>query len=214
MQEARVPRTVGVDIGSQKSILVLDDGDIVRSDTGSISVPTLVTFAQRARYVGDEAASFQSPDGTVPLLPLCLGRSPEQVRQDASLSALLQHSCSQLLADAEDSAPCMQVNYGGSSQRFSVAEILAIPLGHYARHVEAAHGPDVRLAFPLPHGTPERAAAAVVCAARIAGVPPERIDVVDAAEALVATYNRKLAALRPVDLDGLNVSFIVCCFSL
>jgi molecular chaperone DnaK (HSP70) len=201
-------RVVGVDLGNQKSILVLDDGDIFRSETGSISVPTLVTFAQRARYVGDEAASFQSPDGTVSLLPLCLARTPEDAKLDVSLSTLLQHSSSRLLGDA-GSTSYVEINYCGSLERFSPSEILAIPLGQYARRLEAAYGPDVRLAFPLPHGSGETAAAAILCAARIAGIQPERIDVLDASEALVAAYNRKLAALRPVDVEALHVSMRV-----
>jgi molecular chaperone DnaK (HSP70) len=197
-------RIVGVDLGNQKSILVLDDGEIFRSDTGSIAVPTLVTFAQRARYVGDEAASFQSPDGTVSLLPLCLASSHDEVESDASLGAMLQHSSSRLLGNA-DRLSYLEINYCGNIEKFSPAEVLAIPLGQYARRLEAVYGPDVRLAFPVPHGTKETAAAAIVCAARIAGIQPDRVDVLDSAEALVAAYNRKLAALRPVDVEALHV---------
>lgn len=48
--------TIGVDLGSQKCMLVADDADIVLTDTGSISRPTLVSFFGKSRLVGEEAA--------------------------------------------------------------------------------------------------------------------------------------------------------------
>ena len=49
-------QTVGIDLGSQKCMLVADDADIVLTDTGSISRPTLVSFFGKSRLVGEEAA--------------------------------------------------------------------------------------------------------------------------------------------------------------
>lgn len=49
-------QTIGIDLGSQKCMLVADDADIVLTDTGSISRPTLVSFFGKSRLVGEEAA--------------------------------------------------------------------------------------------------------------------------------------------------------------
>ena len=49
-------QTVGIDLGSQKCMLVAEDADIVLTDTGSISRPTLVSFFGKSRLVGEEAA--------------------------------------------------------------------------------------------------------------------------------------------------------------
>lgn len=49
-------QTIGIDLGSQKCMLVADDADIVLTDTGSIARPTLVSFFGKSRLVGEEAA--------------------------------------------------------------------------------------------------------------------------------------------------------------
>jgi molecular chaperone DnaK (HSP70) len=51
---------VGIDLGSSKTVIIADDGDIVLTSTGSISRPTLVTFVGRTRLVGEEAAAQAS----------------------------------------------------------------------------------------------------------------------------------------------------------
>jgi hypothetical protein len=56
MVQASGVQTIGVDLGSQKCMLVADDADIVLTDTGSISRPTLVSFFGKSRLVGEEAA--------------------------------------------------------------------------------------------------------------------------------------------------------------
>ncbi len=39
-------KTVGIDLGSQKTVIVADDGALVLTDTGGISRPTLVSFCK------------------------------------------------------------------------------------------------------------------------------------------------------------------------
>ena len=53
---SKMVQTIGIDLGSQKCMLVADDADIVLTDTGSISRPTLVSFFGKSRLVGEEAA--------------------------------------------------------------------------------------------------------------------------------------------------------------
>ena len=38
-------RFVGVDVGSQKTIMIAEDAEIILTDTGSVSRPTLISFA-------------------------------------------------------------------------------------------------------------------------------------------------------------------------
>ena len=55
----RMITSVGIDLGSSKTVIVDDSADLVRTDTGGISRPTLVAFTGRSR-LSDEAAAAQS----------------------------------------------------------------------------------------------------------------------------------------------------------
>jgi hypothetical protein len=43
-------RSVGIDIGSQKTIIVSDDGERILTSTGSMTRPTLVLFSKELWY--------------------------------------------------------------------------------------------------------------------------------------------------------------------
>ena len=192
--------SVGVDIGSQKSILVADDGEIVRTDTGSISVPTIVSFVHESRYVGDEAASYHSADGTISLVNLVVGRK----RDTLSANSLFEH-CSAKLKFNDKDDPIYEVPYCEQPTVFSAESVLAILIGEHAKRISEVHGPETRLVFVVPHGSTQLTQQSLLDAAQIAGVPTGVIDIVDEAEALVATYGRKISALRPADRQALHV---------
>lgn len=71
-------KSIGIDIGSQKTILVADDGEIVRTSTGSVSFPTLISFQENSpRYIGDEAISG---DTIISMINLLVGKSSNEIK--------------------------------------------------------------------------------------------------------------------------------------
>ena len=72
-------QTVGCDLGSQKTVIVADDADLVLTSTGGISRPTLIAFFGRTRLVGEGAAPQISGDAAVPMLNTLLGRSEKDI---------------------------------------------------------------------------------------------------------------------------------------
>ena len=61
-------RTVGVDIGSQKSSVVVDDAEIIRTSTGSIATPTMLSFLGNQRLAGEEALPQTLSNSTICLI--------------------------------------------------------------------------------------------------------------------------------------------------
>lgn len=203
--------TVGVDFGSQKTIVVADDGEIVRTDTGSISVPTLVSFVQQSRYVGDEAASYPVGNGRISLLNLACGDTPAQLLAPARPhEAFFAHSPTAFQVDETTSAAIYHdIQYCDSPLSISAVSLLAVLIGQQARRIEEVYGPERRLAFVLPNGAGPIMARNVTLACAIAGVPKERVVLVGAVEALTAAYTRKIGALRPADKAALQGKHIV-----
>jgi len=90
---ALVHRCIGIDVGSQKTMMIAEDAEIILTDTGSVSFPTLfscsetkysplrilkntsnynlifvlVVYCNRLRLFGEEAAA-QVSESTVPMI--------------------------------------------------------------------------------------------------------------------------------------------------
>lgn len=90
---ALVHRYIGIDVGSQKTMMIAEDAEIILTDTGSVSFPTLFSFSEtkysslkilknssnynlifvlvvycnRLRLFGEEAAA-QVSESTVPMI--------------------------------------------------------------------------------------------------------------------------------------------------
>jgi hypothetical protein len=150
--------TVGIDLGSSKTVLVADDGELVRTDTGSVAVPSLLAFADGSRYTGDEAASFPYGPGRLPLLPLAVRDAPAALLAPAAAhKAFFEHcpTAFQLQGEGEyETAVYCGIPYGADSVSLSAPALLAVLVGQHARRIDAvyAESPPVRLAFVLPHG--------------------------------------------------------------
>ena len=205
--------TVGVDFGSQKTVVVADDGEIVRTDTGSIAVPTLVSFVEQSRYVGDEAASFPTANGRIALLNLACSDSPAQLLTPAAPhEAFFEHCPAVFEVDATTGAAVYSsIPYCQSTISASAVSLLAVLIGKQVQRVEEVYGPDKKIAFVLPHGAGTVMARNIVTACAIAGLPKERVELVGAVEALSAAYCRKIGALRPADklaLQGKNIVLV------
>ena len=71
---------VGIDIGSQKTMIVGDDGEIVRTDTGSIAWYTLIAFLGRCRLIGEEALPQITGDNTIAMINSFIGKSFDDIK--------------------------------------------------------------------------------------------------------------------------------------
>jgi hypothetical protein len=112
---------IGIDIGSQKTVVVADDGDLVLTDTGGINRPTLVAFFGKTRLVGEDAAPQISGDATVPLLNTLLGKS----QQDVDASAFTRHRKVAIRADDGGRLVC-DVNYCDESKTVFTTALLGM----------------------------------------------------------------------------------------
>ena len=143
--------TVGIDVGSQKTVLVAENGEIVRTDTGSVSVPTLVSFVEQSRYVGDEAASFPFGPGRIPLLNLAVGEEPEKLlATEIPHKAFLEHCPAKFSLDSGE-AIFSDIPYCGESISISAAALLAVLVGNHSERVRQVYGSDATLVFTVPH---------------------------------------------------------------
>lgn len=202
---------VGIDFGSQKTVAVADDGEIVRTDTGSIAVPTLVSFVEQSRYIGDEAASFPTGNGRIALLNLACGDNPAQLlAPTVSHGAFFEHCPSVFeVVEAGGAAVYTDIPYCQSSISAPAVSLLAILIGAQVRRVDEVYGPGKKIAFVLPHSAGPVMAKNFIIASAIAGLSKDRIELVGAVEALAASYCRKISGLRPADKQALQGKTVV-----
>lgn len=190
-------KVIGVDIGSQKTMMVADDGDIVLTDTGSISRPTLVAFYGKSRLVGEEAAPQISGDSTLSLLNLLMGQSADP---DADITAHRRVALS-----SSSSGLLVEVSYMDKKETFSVTAVLAIFISKLFKRARAVYGEDIQLSFVLPPNSSASVPRAIKEACQIADIAESVISFADMADCIVATYGRKLQALRGTEKTFLEV---------
>lgn len=198
---------IGIDLGSQKTVVVADNGDLVLTPTGGINSATLVAFFGRTRLVGEDAAPQISGDATVPLLNALLGKSIAVVEA----SGFNKHRKVAIRSDDAGRLIC-DVNYCDEVKTFSTTALLGMFLAKTnARINEVYPASDVQLTFALPPAYSPSVARAVREGCTIAGIDLSKVTVVDASDGLVAAYNRKLQALRgpeKANLDGKRVLLV------
>lgn len=189
-------KVIGVDIGSQKTMMVADDGDIVLTDTGSISRPTLVAFYGKSRLVGEEAAPQISGDSTLSLFNLLMGQSEDP---DSEIAAHRRVTLS-----SSSSGVLVDVNYLDKKETFSVTAVLALFISKLHKRARAVYGEDIQLSFVLPPNRASSVPRAIKEACQIAEIAESTISFVDMADSIVATYGRKLQALRGAEKSQLE----------
>eukprot|EP00981_Chlorochromonas_danica_P007489 scaffold1755_cov258-Ochromonas_danica.AAC.11 len=79
---------IGLDFGGQKTIVVAEDAEIIRTTTGSVARPSLLSFSNGRRVFGDEASAQITAEYTLPLLSMMIGRTLEEVRAQPWYSQL------------------------------------------------------------------------------------------------------------------------------
>ena len=94
-------RKVGVDIGGQTTMLVDHEGEIIRTSTGSIGRPTVLTMGTNSpRLFGEEAAMQASSEFMLSMVNKLCGRSFADL-DTAQLLALKYQRCALVESDEE-----------------------------------------------------------------------------------------------------------------
>ena len=74
------PCIVGFDCGSQKTLLIDQEGEILLTSTGGVTRPTLIAFSQGLRLFDEEASAISSGETMLSLMPCLAGVSLEEAR--------------------------------------------------------------------------------------------------------------------------------------
>ena len=192
--------SVGIDIGSGKTVIVQDDADLVLTETGGISRPSLVSFFGRVRLV-DEHAAAQQNDSTVSINFDLIGVSLEKAQR----SELFAHrKCSRL---SENSGGRLQVSvqYNDEMIDMDVASLLGMFLAKQESRIGAVVGGarPTNLCFVCPPDSSADAKRTLHEGAAIAGIDLSRVHLVDKVDCMLCTYGRKFQGLRPGEKTNL-----------
>jgi molecular chaperone DnaK (HSP70) len=191
--------TIGIDIGTVKTMMVADDGEIVLTDTGSTSRPTLVAFNGQRRLVGEEALPEISGENTVSMVNLLIGRAADGLTTVDSHRRLKP-------AKGGSGVHTVTVNYSDNQEVFTSTAVLGMFLAKQFERIGAVYpAKKINLAFALPPSYDSSVARAVAEACLVAGVDLATVTFTDAADCLLATYGRKLLALRGADRTAVQV---------
>lgn len=189
---------VGLDLGSQKTMIVAEDGDIVRTDTGSVSRPTLISLSGKKRLFGEEAFAQLSAEGTIALLNLMVGRNIDEI------NTLSCFSHRKIVVESDEQGRLVaNVPRSEGNVKFHVTSLLGMYLAHLNQQISSAYGHQTAFCFPLYPNYSTNAVRAYKEACEIAGIAGERVFTFDAADCLVATYARKIHGLGGAEQVGL-----------
>ena len=183
----------GVDMGSSKTIMVSEDGEIVLEPTGSAQRPSMVGFSDNARLIGEGATPLKLHKSTVKLLPSLMGKSTEQVQASEVFKYVPLPWSEDATSDRGGLASVTISGYNGEST-FSSTELL----GMYLAQMRTMVPEDRRLCFLVPADCPPAAALALRQACAISGLQGDAltdVQLVPRDDALVATLGRKVASL-------------------
>lgn len=149
---------------------------------------------------GEEAFAQISADSTIPLINLMAGKTLEEINSLSCFSNRKIHIASddqgRLLAEIKKSSD-------EEPKKFHVTMLLAMYLAHLNDQISATVSPESVFCFPLYPNYTSNVARAYLDAAAIAGISKERVFIGDAADALVATYARKITGLGGAEKVGL-----------
>mmetsp|Transcript_19784 Transcript_19784/g.33087 ORF Transcript_19784/g.33087 Transcript_19784/m.33087 type:complete len:497 (+) Transcript_19784:207-1697(+) len=104
-----------------------------------------------------------------------------------------------------------EVNYNGGPRKFFTTALMGLFLHQLHKHVTSVNGNDTSLAFALYPNYPPVTKRAYQDACVIAGIPPEKVVMVDMVDAMIATYAWKIGHLDPEErqyLEGRHVLLV------
>ena len=179
---------------------VADDAEIILTSTGSISRPTIVSFFESTRLVGEEAAPQIMSESTISNLSLLVGRNLAELQE----KGFFKHLKAKFSVD-ESGKLVASVSYCDEQQLFSVTSVLAIFISHLYKRITEVCGEAVRISLCLPPESSFSIKRAILDACSIADINRDNVTLVNEDDALVACYWRKLAGIRPADRALLEV---------
>ena len=191
---------VGIDVGSQKIMIVRNDGEIILTDTGSVSRPNLISFFGRTRLIGEEAIPQQTGDNTIPLINAFIGKSWDEVK----LMEVSKHLKCPLVCHSSGLA-AFEVTYCNESRTFDSTTIFAMVISKLAERVKEVVGDGIKLSFALPPDSTPSLLRALKESCTIGGIDFNRISTFDSSDCLVKAYGRKLQAIRESEKNGIQV---------
>jgi hypothetical protein len=185
----------GVDMGSAKTIMVSEDGEIMLEPTGSAQRPSMLGFSDKARQIGEGAIPLKLHKSSVKLLPSLMGKSMEQV-QASEVFKYVPLPWSEGGATTIDSGGLASVTIAGynGESTFSSTELL----GMYLAQMRTMVPEDRRLCFLVSADCPPAACLALRQACAISGLQGDAltdVQLVARDDALVATLGRKISSL-------------------
>jgi len=200
-----INKVIGIDIGSQKTMLVCHDAEIVLTDTGSILRPTLVSFEGRERFCGEESYSHIAGESTIPMINNLIGKSFHNIQQCYSF----KHRKAMITED-ELNRLQVEIMYCGVKQRIYVTSILAIYISNLWKRIIEVYGDEgVLCSIALPHNYDDNVKRSYNEACFIAGLQSSQYQLVDSVDALLATYIRKVTALTVQEKINLEDKYVM-----
>lgn len=215
-QNTLVMDAIGIDIGYTKSILSFENGDLILTETGGISRPSLVGFFGASRLVGEEAAAQSSSSSTVGINFSLIGKSGQSSMDDNILARFQRGALSicpktnLLIAD---------ITYNGSVITIPSTALLGMFLARQeARIFQITGSSACYLAFVLPPRHNLSVPRAITEACMIANIDPNRCFFCDKTQALLSAYKRKVAGAHSsgqqrnvlmAEIGAINSTFIL-----
>ncbi len=192
---------VGIDIGSQKTMIVGDDGEIVRTDTGSISWSTLIAFLGRSRLIGEEALPQITGDNTIAMINSFIGRSFDDIK---TMEIARHLRCK--LSQTESKIASFNFLYNDEIKSFDTTSLLAMFITILVNRIHEIGLNDSKITFTLPPNTSYPIKYGIIQACDISGIDLSRVYTIESHECLVKTYGRKISAIRDPEKQGFEVS--------
>lgn len=179
-------RFIGVDVGTQQTMMAADDGEIIRTDTGSIGFPSIVSFSGKERFVGEAALQhvLSNADNTITNLTAFIGKTYEEVQT----SHVSVHT-KVVAQPAEGGLVAFNISYNETVRTVHTTHLLALVISNVFERAKQQYGDDIRLAIATPPGATPAERGSIVDAAHIAGAGD--IDLVDSVDAVVEIYTQR-----------------------
>lgn len=168
---------VGIDVGNASSKIGVARArgvDVIANEVSNRATPSLVSFGQKARALGEAAATAQTSNfkNTIGSLKRLVGRT----FQDPEVQKVEKNFINAELVDAKGEVG-VKVRLAGEEQVFSATQLLAMYLGKLrdttSKELGGAGVSDVVLSTPLWFTDAQRRA--MLDAAEIAGLNPLRL---------------------------------------
>lgn len=167
---------IGIDLGTWYSVVAVyrnNQVEIIPNDQGNRTTPSMVSFTDEERLVGDAAsnASASNPKNTVYEAKRLIGRkfSDKSVQDDLKL---LPYT----VASGDNDKPVIEVTFKGEKKRFNPEEISAMVLAKLKEYAENYLGHEVKKAvITVPAYFNDAQRQSTKDAATIAGLEAMRI---------------------------------------